>query len=211
MARSLEYISLPTPVQSGNGSLEQLLQQRRSVREFRQEIIKTAELGQLLWAAQGITHNQGLRTAPSAGALYSLELYVVARNVGGLRPGMYHYRPDKHRLLLANTGEYLNRLAKAALEQSWVKDAAAVVVFAAVFNRTTRKYGKRGDRYVHIEVGHAGQNLFLQAEVLGLGTVVVGAFDDDEVAEVLNLPSGVEPLILMPVGRKQVSLEDCCH
>jgi SagB-type dehydrogenase family enzyme len=115
---------------------------------------------------------------------------------------MYHYHPDKHRLLLANTGEYLNRLTKAALGQSWLKDAAALVVFAAVFKRTTRKYGKCGDRYVHIEAGHAGQNLFLQAEVLGLGTVVVGAFNDDEVAEVLKLPSGVEPLILMPVGRK---------
>jgi SagB-type dehydrogenase family enzyme len=202
MARSLEYISLPTPVQRGNDSLEQLIQQRRSVREFRQETITTTELGQLLWAAQGITHSQGYRTAPSAGALYPLELYVIARNVDGLSPGIYHYRPDKHRLLLANTGEYLNRLAKAALGQSWVKDAAAVVVFAAVFKRTARKYGERGVRYVHIEVGHAGQNLFLQAEALGLGTVVVGAFDDDEVVEVLNLPSGVEPLILMPVGRK---------
>ena len=169
MARSLEYISLPTPVQSGNGSLEQLLQQRRSVREFQQETITAAALGQLLWAAQGVTHNQGYRTAPSAGALYPLDIYVVARNVVGLSPGMYHYHPDKHRLLLANTGEYLNRLTKAALGQSWLKDAAALVVFAAVFKRTTRKYGKRGDRYVHIEAGHAGQNLFLQARSVGLG------------------------------------------
>jgi len=200
MAHSHGQIVLPKPVLHGNQSLGQLLQKRRSIREYRDENIALADVGQLLWAAQGITHEQGYRTAPSAGALYPLELYLVAGNVDGLSPGVYRYFPEKHQLLLTSPGKYLDALAKSALGQSWVSEAAAVVVFAAVYIRTTRKYGNRGVRYIHIEVGHAGQNLFLQAEELGLGTVVVGAFNDDKVTEVLNLPSDVEPLTLMPVG-----------
>lgn len=193
---------LPEIVISGETSLPQLLRQRRSVREYQEVSLNLSEMGQLLWAAQGITHPQGLRTAPSAGALYPLELYVVVGDVEGLTPGIYHYDPSEHQLTLTASGDQRKRLARAALGQSWIRDAAAVVVFTAIYKRTTRKYGRRGERYVHIEVGHSGQNLYLQAEALGLGTVVVGAFDDEEVAAVLRIPTDVKPLILMPVGKK---------
>lgn len=201
MAQSTKTINLPKPVEAGEMSLEQLLSQRRSVREYADATIELFEIGQLLWSAQGITHPQGFRTAPSAGALYPLELYLVAGHVEGLDTGMYHYNPEGHHLMKTIGDDLRKRLTRAALSQSCLREAAAVVVFAAVYERTTQKYGKRGIRYVHMEVGHAAQNLFLQAEALGLSTVVVGAFDDERVAEVLNLPTDVHPLMLMPIGR----------
>ena len=202
MAAQGEYISLPaTTVATDGQPLEKLLQQRRSVRTFGKAPLSLATLGQLLWAAQGITHPKGLRTAPSAGALYPLELYVVAGEVEGLPPAVYRYLPKDHRLLETAPGDRRQALAKAALYQLWLDDAAVVVVFTAIYARTTRKYGKRGERYVHIEVGHAAQNLFLQAEALSLGTVDVGAFRDNKVSKLLDLPDDTQPLLLMPVGK----------
>ena len=200
MAQSNVNISLPMPIKSGELSLEQLLQQRRSVREYQKQALNLSNIGQLLWAAQGITNAQGFRTAPSAGALYPLEVYLVVGNVAGLDPGIYRYENKKHNLVKTSKVDLRKLLARAAFSQSWIEDAAVVVVFAAVYERTTKKYGKRGRRYVQIEVGHATQNLFLQAESLGLSTVVVGAFDDEDVAMVLQLPPDVQPMILMPVG-----------
>jgi SagB-type dehydrogenase family enzyme len=194
-------ITLPMPRTAGEHSLETLLRQRRSVRDYQDAPLSPAAIGQLLWAAQGITHPTGLRTAPSAGALYPLELYVVAGNVNDLAAGVYHYRVDRHGLERVLDGDRRKVLARAALGQAWIREAAAVVVFAAEYERTERKYGQRAGRYVHMEVGHAAENLFLQAEALGLATVVVGAFHDAEVAEVLQLPAGIRPLMLMPVGR----------
>jgi SagB-type dehydrogenase family enzyme len=136
------------------------------VREYPDAAIELPEIGQLLWAAQGITHPQGYRTAPSAGACYPLELYLVAGAVQGLESGVYRYEPRGHRLVKAGSGDQRKDLARAALSQAWVQEAAAVVVFAAVYERTTQKYGKRGIRYVHMEVGHAAENLFLQADAL---------------------------------------------
>ncbi|MCI0506729.1 MAG: SagB/ThcOx family dehydrogenase [Gammaproteobacteria bacterium] len=195
-------IALPAPQTSGGKPLQQLLQHRRSVREFQQAKLPIKQIAQLLWAAQGITHPQGLRTAPSAGALYPLELYVVAINTESLDPGIYHYQPRQHQLTPHREGEYGKALARAAYGQTWLQQAGAVFVIAARYEKTTVKYGKRGERYVHIEAGHAAENLFLQAEALNLGTVVVGAFYDDEVTNVLQLPADVSPLLLMPVGFK---------
>lgn len=202
MAQPGENVVLPEPSVTGSTSLEQLLAQRRSIRDYQTTTLELAEIGQLLWAAQGITHLQGLRTAPSAGALYPLELYVITGRIEGLAPGVYHYDPGYHQIIKTGDGDLRDALARAALSQGWIKSASAVIVFTADFERTTRKYGKRGKTYVHIEVGHAAQNLFLQSESLGLATVVVGAFDDDEVARVLQLPADLQPLLLMPVGRK---------
>lgn len=151
-------------------------------------------------AAQGVTHGDNARTAPSAGALYPLELYLVAGEVRALAPGIYRYVPGKHQLEPVATGDLRRQLCAAALAQECVAAGAAVFVFTAVERRTTRKYGPRGVRYVHIEVGHAAQNLALQATALGLGTVTVGAFDDAAVACLLQLPAGEAPLYLMPVG-----------
>ena len=202
MAQPGENVALPEPSVTGSNSLEQLLAQRRSVRDYQTATLKLAEIGQLLWAAQGITHLQGLRTAPSAGALYPLELYVVTGRIEGLAQGVYHYDPGHHQLIKTSDGDRRDALTQAALSQGWMKPASTIIVFTADYERTTWKYGKRGKRYVHIEVGHAAQNLFLQSESLGLATVVVGAFNDDEVARVLRLPADIQPLLLMPVGRK---------
>ena len=202
MAQPSENVALPEPSVTGSNSLEQLLAQRRSIRDYQTATLKLAEIGQLLWAAQGITHLQGLRTAPSAGALYPLELYVVTGRIEGLAQGVYHYDPGHHQLIKTSDGDLRDALTRAASSQGWIKPAPAIIVFTADYERTTRKYGKRGIRYVHIEVGHAAQNLFLQSESLGLATVVVGAFNDDEVARVLRLPADIQPLLLMPVGRK---------
>ena len=203
MAELPTQIALPTPQVSGDQPLERLLAHRRSVREFTAVALTLAEAGQLAWAAQGETHPEGKRTAPSAGALYPLELFLVAGDVKGLDPGVYHYHPKGHRLQQIDGGERRQPLARAALEQIWIREAPAVYVFGAVYHRTTGKYGERGRRYVHIEVGHAAENLILQAEALGLGSVVVGAFDDAAVASTLALPRDVKPLSILPVGRQR--------
>jgi len=202
MVQAAETIRLPAPATKGQYSLEALLQQRRSVREYRELALTAAQLGQLLWAAQGITHGAGLRTAPSAGALYPLEMYAVVGDVDGLSNGIYHYRPGEHSLVKTLDGDRRAALSEAALSQESVAQAPVVLVFTAVVARSAKKYGQRAQRYVDIEVGHAAENLFLQAEALGLGTVDVGAFDDEEVARVLQLPHDRMPLLLMPVGRK---------
>jgi SagB-type dehydrogenase family enzyme len=202
MAEPNEHIKLPKPDLTGEQSIEKLLQQRRSVRSYQKSSLNLSEVGQLLWSAQGITSSRGLRTSPSAGALYPLTLFVVVGDVNGLSPGIYQYDPEEHSLLKTTDGDSRKLLQKAALDQSCIGDAAVIFVFTAIYQRTTWKYGKRGVRYVHMEVGHAGQNLFLQAEALHLGTVVVGAFDDNEVRDVLKLDSDIQPLSLMPVGRK---------
>lgn len=202
MAQINDPIVLPVPAVKGKHSLEQVLQSRRSVREYPAAPVALAQVGQLLWAAQGITHGAGYRTAPSAGALYPLELYVVADYVDGLAKGIYHYLPKGHRLAKVSDADVREELAEAALAQESIQQAAAVFVFTAVYARTEKKYGKRAARYVHIEVGHAAENLFLQAEALGLATVVIGAFHDEDVSKVLQLPTDHAPLLLMPIGHK---------
>ena len=197
----VELIALPEPVQDGELSLEEALWARRSVRTYAPSSVSLAQLGQLLWAAQGVTHPRGLRTAPSAGALYPLELYAVVERVEGLAPGLYRYAPGKHGLQLVRQGSFGSALADASLGQSWVREAAVNLVFAAAFERTTGHYGHRGRQYVYIEVGHAAQNVYLQAPALGLGTVAVGAFDDGEVRQLLGLEAGQEPVYIMSVGR----------
>jgi len=194
-------VALPAPRREGEISVENALAQRRSIRTFRNEPLPLAAVSQLLWAAQGITHGDGLRTAPSAGALYPLELYLVAGAVADLAPGVYRYEPQRHRVRPHLAGDLRSQLAASALEQHWVAEAPAVLVLAAVYDRTAHKYGARAPRYVHMEVGHAAQNVYLQAAALDLGTTLVGAFHDEHLTRVLRLPSGVEPLGLMPVGR----------
>lgn len=201
MTRSMDTISLPAPRLDNHFSVERALHERRSVREFRKAAVTQPEISQVLWAGQGVTSRDGLRTAPSAGALYPLELYLVAGNVQNLDPGIYKYMPAGHKLIRMASGERRHELAAAALAQDCVANAAAVLVFTAVERRTTRKYGSRGMRYIHIEVGHAAQNVFLEVTALGLGAVVVGAFDDEKAGELLSLPEGVAPLYLMPIGR----------
>jgi SagB-type dehydrogenase family enzyme len=181
--------------------VETALLRRRSVRSYRRTAMSMAEVSQLLWAAQGITDDQGMRTAPSAGALYPLETYLVAGRVAELEQGIYRYGPRRHELRLRVDGDRRARLATASYQQDWVKDAAAIVLISAVRRRMASRYPDRGERYILMEVGHVAQNIHLQAEALGLGTVVVGAFDDDEVKAVAELGPGEAAQCLMPVGR----------
>ena len=190
-----ETIELPAPRLKGQLSLEEALAQRRSVREFTEDGLSLEEIGQLLWAGQGITDPAGLRTAPSAGALYPLELYIATPQ------GVYHYEPDGHRLTLHAPGDLRPALYAAALRQEAVIEAPMVIVIAGVYPRTAQKYGvERSPRYVHLEAGHAAQNVLLQAVTLELGAVVIGAFDDAGIREVLGLGTDQQPLYLIPVG-----------
>jgi len=196
-------IELPEPRYDSDVSIEQSLLWRRSIRSYTGESLTLPELAQLLWAAQGVTDPKDFRTAPSAGALYPLELYVVVGDVQDLGPGVYRYQPDEHQLVKIMEGDKRAELAEAALGQGFVGEGAIVIVFTAVYERTTGKYGDRGIQYVHMEVGHAAQNLCLQATAMDLGAVTVGAFYDEEVAQVLDLPGDEQPLYILPVGRKQ--------
>lgn len=196
-------IELPEPQYDSDVSIEQSLLRRRSIRSYTGESLTLHEVAQLLWAAQGVTDPTGFRTAPSAGALYPLELYVVAGDVQDLSSGVYRYDPDEHQLLRTMEGDKRVELADAALGQYFIGEGAIVIVFTAVYERTTGKYGDRGIRYVHMEVGHAAQNLCLQAAAMDLGVVTVGAFYDEEVGELLDLPGDEQPLYVIPVGRKQ--------
>ena len=198
---STRVIRLPSPRSESKTSVETALRERRSVREFQKEALTLAEVSQLLWATQGITPPEGRRTAPSAGALYPLEVLLVAGKEGAVPAGLYRYRPHEHDLVCVAEGDRRAKLAAAALEQEWLADAPVTIVITAVYERTARKYRQRAERYVHMEVGHAAQNLHLQAVALDLGTVVVGAFVDAEVKRVLALADNEQPLCLMPVGK----------
>jgi SagB-type dehydrogenase family enzyme len=195
-------LALPAPRTDSETSLESALLGRRSVRSYRDAPLALAEIAQLLWAAQGTTDpGRGYRTAPSAGALYPLEVYLVAGKVEDLPAGIYRYNPATHSLTLVREGDQRGALFKAALSQSAVRDAPAVLAIAAVYERTTGKYGERGIRYAHMEAGHAAQNALLQAVALGLGAVVIGAFDDDGVRQAAGMSTAEHPLYVVPVGK----------
>ena len=198
-AQSGLLIELPQPERTGTISVEQALHSRRSVRSFKPEPLSLEELSQLLWAAQGVTAGR-FRTVPSAGALYPLEVYVAVGNVEGLDAGVYRYDAALHALSQVREGDVLRTLARAAYFQKSARSGAIALVFSAVYERTTGKYGERGIRYVHMEAGHAAQNVYMQAEALGLATVVLGAFMDRWVKRVFHMEEDEQPLSIMPVG-----------
>ncbi|MCX7908973.1 MAG: SagB/ThcOx family dehydrogenase [Ignavibacteria bacterium] len=196
-------IKLPAPRLHSEFSLEQAIANRRSVREFKPLPVSIEVVSQLLWAAQGITdtvHN--FRTAPSAGALFPLEIYVVVSNVTGLPKGVYKYLPQKNEIQRIKEGDVVSELMREALYQDWIEQSALILVYAAVFERTTWKYGKRGIQYVYMEVGHSAQNVCLQATALGLGTTTVGAFNDEGIKRVVGLAKDEHPLYILPIGVK---------
>lgn len=198
-----DAIPLPGPHRTGRASVEAVLGERRSVREFEGGPLDQDELSQLLWAAQGVTAPDGGRAAPSAGALYPLEIYAVVGRVSGLEAGVYRYEPDGHRIALVAEGDRRRALARAARDQDFLADAPVTIAIAAVDRRTAGRYGARAALYVPFEAGCASENAALQGVALGLGTCVVGAFEDDSVAELLGLRRGERPLALMPFGRER--------
>ena len=197
-----EKIKLPFPSYKSNVSVEEALKKRRSIRKYEKSPLTLKELSQILWAVDGKTADWGGRTAPSAGATYPLEIFVVVRNVESLKPGLYHYDSKNHSIKLVKARDFSDELCSFCLNQVFVKKDAFNIIIAAEFERTTAYYRKRGEMYVLLEAGHAAQNVYLQAIALSLGTVSVGAFYDNLVKETLNLPENEEPLYIMPVGRK---------
>lgn len=197
-----DKIFLPAPVTKGTTSLEEALYTRRSEREYTPEPLSLADISQLLWAGQGISDPPGLRTAPSAGALYPLELFLAVGDVQGLSKGVYQYQPGDHSLVRRGRDDIRGRLYEKSLHQSSVRDAPAVIIITADYSRTEQRYRDRAVRYVHMEAGHASQNIYLQATTLGVGTVAIGAFDDAGIHEVLSLPETLKPLYLMPMGKR---------
>lgn len=208
-----EPIPLPEIAADGTVSVEKAISQRRSVRSFTDGPVSLEQLGQILWACQGVTEPVpvapqgfswewmgGYRAAPSAGALYPLEVYVVVTSVQGLEPGVYHYLPTDHALASHLDGHHREALWDAALRQTSILQAPFTLVMTGAVERTAAKYGERAERYVHMEVGSAGENVYLQAESLQLGTVFIGAFRDEEVARILEMPSEHRVFGIMPVG-----------
>jgi SagB-type dehydrogenase family enzyme len=193
-------IKLPDPTHRSDTSLEETLVARRSVRRYARQPITLDQASQLLWAAQGVTHPQGYRTAPSAGALYPLEVYLVAGQVEGLDPGIYKYRPRGHDLVKVVEGDRRKELKDASLRQRSIEFAPATIAFTAVYPRMMVKYSQRGIRYVDMEAGHAAQNACLQAVSLGLGALTIGAFREDDVRRVLGCGADEEPIYLITVG-----------
>ena len=198
-----DLIRFPEPRREGGPSLESTLQRRRSVRGFRPEPINLAEVGQLLWAAQGVTSADGKRTAPSAGGTYPLETYLVAGAVEGFAPGVYHYLPAEHALALRVAGDVRTELAAISMKQECVRTSAVSILFATVVARTAAKYGASAESYVDMEAGHAAQNLSLQAVGLDLGAVMIGAFEAEAVVSLLRLPPEHRPRYDAAVGRPQ--------
>lgn len=203
MLNPTNKFKLPEPKYKSNVSVEEAILKRRSIRNYSKEPLKLEEVSQLLWAAQGITDKKrNFRAAPSAGALYPLETYIVVGSVSSIEEGIYKYDPFNHEILKLKEGDYREALSRAALSQSSVREGAVSIVFSAVYDRITERYGKRGIGYAYMEAGHAAQNIYLQAEVLKLGTVVVGAFMDGEVKKVIGMKKEETPLYILPVGKK---------
>lgn len=188
---------LPEPKRQGHVSVEEAIAKRRSVRAFADIRLTDQELSQLIWAAQGITdRDNGYRAAPSAGATYPLETYLATAD------GIFHYLPEKHALEPVRKSDARKALAMAALGQRWIETAAAIVIFTTVPERTTRRYGNRGLMYIHMEAGHAAENVHLQAVALGLGSAPIGAFDESAVVKILNLTKTETPLYIIPIGKE---------
>ncbi len=191
----LKEIVMPVPWTSGKVSLEEAIARRRSCRRFFPRELTAEQISQLLWSAAGITESKkGHRAAPSAGATYPIEIYLLTGK------GLFHYVPDGHKLLVVGETDLRSELSQACHDQAFVAQTPASLVITCIYNRTTGRYGERGIRYVHIEAGHIAENVHLQAVALGLGSVPVGAFDDDWVKKVLGLPRQEEPLYVIPVG-----------
>jgi SagB-type dehydrogenase family enzyme len=194
---------LPDPQLDGGVSLEKAIRTRRTVRSFDGKALGLAQVSQLLWSAQGVTEQGGFkRGAPSAGALYPMDIYAVvgAGCVDGLDSGVYRYEPERHSISPGMKGDARGEVANASLWQTWMAQAPLNLVITAEYSRIMGKYGQRGIRYAMIEAGHIGQNIFLQAQAMGLAAGIVGAFEDDKVIKVMGIKETHEPLLIMPVG-----------
>ena len=193
-------VRLPEPRRQGAMSLDAALAARHSTRALTRDSVDLADVAQLLWAAQGINRPDGHRTAPAAGGIYALELYVVAARVRGLPAGVYHYRQAGHLLETVSAGDRLQAITDSATHQAWQADAAVAVIFASDVQRLGGRFRDRAERYAPMEVGFAAQNLYLEVAALGLGTTFAGSFQDTTMARLVGLPAGQTPMGIMPIG-----------
>lgn len=211
--KSAETINLPQPYYKSTTSVEEALQDRRSRREFDDDKLQLSQISQILWSAYGITKPMpnapdflrgGFKTAPSAGARYPLEIYVLAHNVEGLERGIYKFKVAEHELTLVKKGSFMEQLVSASYNQSWIGEAAAAIIYTAVYERISERYGERGrERYVCMDLGHSAQNIYLQCESLNLSTCAVGAFNDSKVGELFEIKDKETPLYIMPLGKRK--------
>ncbi len=195
-------IVLPFPKSIETMSLYEALKKRRSIRTFSQKPMTTEQLSYLLWASTGIQRKENgyeFRTAPSAGALYPIETYLIANNVRGLEKALYHYSIKSHQLEELKSGDFSRSIARAALDQKMFLGAAIIFVWTAIFYRSKWKYRQRAYRYVYLDAGHIAQNLALSATSIGLGSCQVGAFYDDEVNEIVGVDGEEESAIYLSV------------
>lgn len=199
-------IALPPPALKGQMSVEEALLKRRSVRRYQETQLTMQQVSQLLWATYGISDSttysrRKLRTAPSAGAVYPLEIYLMVRDVASLQPGLYKYHSESHTLTLYSSGDISKAVAEACLEQMMLHQAPASIIYTAVWTRIKARYGERGEeRYLCMDIGHSAQNVYLQATSMGLATCAVGAFDDKKLADVIKPPAGEQVMYLLPLG-----------
>ncbi|MFX1580504.1 MAG: SagB/ThcOx family dehydrogenase [Promethearchaeota archaeon] len=200
-----QKIDLPPPVVQGGPGLWETIRTRRSIRAYTPEPIKLEELSQILWAAQGITASIGehrLRTAPSAGALYPIETYLLVNRVEGLKPGLYHFDVETYQLDILKFGDFSKEVTAGALDQKIAERASVVFFWSAIFQRSKWKYLQRAYRYIFLDAAHIAQNLALAAEGLGLGSCQIGALYDDFLNELLDLNIIEESVIyLSSVGK----------
>ncbi len=198
-----ELVKLPIPRTKSDVSVEAALASRRSIRSYKSDALDLEVLGQILWSAQGITEtSKKYRTAPSAGATFPLEMYVLVDNVSGIKAGIYRYYPEEHSIKLSHAGDFKTPIREKAARQGSITQAPFTLIFCADMDRIRPRYKDRSERYVFMEIGHAAQNVHLQCETLNLGTVCIGAFDDIALHEVLKLPKEHIPYNMMPIGMK---------
>jgi SagB-type dehydrogenase family enzyme len=202
-------LKLPPPRTKGDQSLEETLLKRRSRRQYRRSPLSAAEISQILWAAYGLQETagpgwvtgKGNRTCPSAGALFPLGIYLVAGDILNVPSGLYHFIPDGHVLKMIHERDIREDIYNLSYPREMILNAPASLIYTAIERRVRERYGERGRlRYIPMDIGHSAQNVYLQAEAMGLGTCAVGAFDDDGLVSVLGLPAGEIPMYIMPVG-----------
>ena len=198
-------ISLPVPSHKGTITVEEALKARRTHRSFKARSLTLKQLSQILWGAYGVTATVSgyyLKTAPSAGGLYPIDIYTVVGEGGvdTLAPGVYHFRPENHSIKCVKQGDVRAAVATHSVHQMWMAEAPVMLVITGEYARCTIKYGPRGVTYTHIEAGHVGQNIFLQAEALGLKSGIVGAFNNKQIIKTMGIPTNHDPLLIMPVG-----------
>ena len=195
---------LPQFKLKGNISIEEAIDRRRSIRDYLDQPLKIEDVSQLLWAGQGISDpTNKFRTAPSAGALYPIKLYICVGNVSNLPNGLYYYQNSNHSIIMLTNIDIRKNIWEVSLWQNSIIKAPIVIIITAIFDITKRKYGERASQYVYIEAGHIAQNILLQAYALGLGGVPIGAFYDDGIKNVLKIPKDETPIYIIPIGKKK--------